>query len=165
MRVAALAVGIARIVVAVAVVLGHQRLDHRLDVLDEGALELVDEQRARGVQRIDEQDAFLHVRAQHDVPDLLGDVEDLGVVLTQHRESLPHDLEGLHCLASLVAGASCHQRPCTCSPRCWCRGRESNPHGPAGPADFKSAASPSSATPAPAAPAGSTWRRRADSNR
>ncbi len=30
----------------------------------------------------------------------------------------------------------------------WCRGRESNPHGPCGPADFKSAASPSSATPA-----------------
>ena len=47
----------------------------------------------------------------------------------------------------------------------WCRGRESNPHGPSRPADFKSAASPSSATPAPSALAHLQWRRRADSNR
>src|SRR6266849_7115236 len=41
MRIAPLAVRIARIVVTVAVVLGHQRLDHRLDVLDEGTLEFI----------------------------------------------------------------------------------------------------------------------------
>src|SRR5437879_12808894 len=61
----------------------------------------------------------------------------------------------------------------------WCREGDSNPHGPSGPADFKSAASPSSATPAQrmdegrpdratgwgARRAAQEWRRRADSNR
>src|SRR5690349_11425253 len=36
-RVAALAIGVARIVVPVPIVLRHQRLDHGLEVLDEGA--------------------------------------------------------------------------------------------------------------------------------
>ena len=95
-RVASLAVRIAWVVVPVAVVLGHEGLDHGLEILDQGALELVDEERARRVQRVDEKDAFLDVGAQHDVANRLGDVEDLRPVLTQHRERLARDLEGLH---------------------------------------------------------------------
>src|SRR5207244_13463071 len=53
-RVAALAVREARIVVAIAAPLGHEPLDETLEVVDERALELVDEERARGVQRVDE---------------------------------------------------------------------------------------------------------------
>ena len=96
MRVAPLAIRIPGVVVAVTVVLGHQRLDHGLEVLDEGALELVDEQRAGRVQRVDEEDAFLDVGAQHDVTNRLGDVEDLSLVLAQHRERLARHLESLH---------------------------------------------------------------------
>jgi hypothetical protein len=95
-RVAPLAIRIPGVVVAVTVVLGHQRLDHGLEVLDEGALELVDEERAGRVQRVDEEDAFLDVGAQHDVTNRLGDVEDLGLVLAQHRERLARHLESLH---------------------------------------------------------------------
>src|SRR4026207_944220 len=56
--------------------------------------------------------------------------------------------------------------PCLSALHLWCRGRESNPHGPCGPTDFKSAASPSSATPAiRSLDRLPSWRRRADSNR
>src|SRR5215813_11350651 len=45
-RVAALAIGDPRIVVAIAVALGHQLLHQRAEVVDQRTLELVDEQRA-----------------------------------------------------------------------------------------------------------------------
>src|SRR5262245_28601482 len=49
-RVAALAIGVARIVVTVATPLGDETLDETLEIVDERALELVDEQRARRVE-------------------------------------------------------------------------------------------------------------------
>src|SRR5437867_4198904 len=112
MRVAALAVGEAGIVVAVAVVLRHQRLDHGLEVFDERALELVDEERAGRVQRVHEEDALLDVGTQHDVTNGLRDVEDLGPVLTQHRERLARDLEGLHRGLPRHPGRPVLRRPC-----------------------------------------------------
>src|SRR5262245_40369329 len=51
---------------------------------------------------------------------------------------------------SMVLGCQTPSDPISCTRYPWCRGGESNPHGPRGPADFKSAASPSSATPATA---------------
>ncbi|MBF8298515.1 MAG: panC, partial [candidate division NC10 bacterium] len=50
-RVAALAVRVARVVVAIAAALGDEPLDEVLEVVDQRALELVDEERAGGVQR------------------------------------------------------------------------------------------------------------------
>src|SRR6266542_5281293 len=47
--VAPLAVGVAGIVVTIARPLGHEALHERLQILDERGLELVDEERARGV--------------------------------------------------------------------------------------------------------------------
>src|SRR5262245_38313782 len=102
--VAPLAVGVARIVVLVPAVLGHQPLEHGLQVLHQSALKLVDEQRARRMERVDEEDPLLDVGAQHDVADLLGDVEDLGTLLAQHREGLSDHLQGLHVIPSLVLG-------------------------------------------------------------
>jgi hypothetical protein len=78
--------------VAVGAGLGHEPVHHGLEVLDQRALELVHEERTGGVQRIDEHDAFGDVGAQHDVADLLGDVENLGPLVTQHRQRLPHHL-------------------------------------------------------------------------
>src|SRR5919201_1487471 len=46
-RVAALAVGEARVVVAIATALRHELLDEALEVVDERAMEIVDEDRAR----------------------------------------------------------------------------------------------------------------------
>ena len=103
-RVAALAVGVARIVVPVAAVVGDQAIQHGLEVLHESALELVHEQRARRVEGVDQQDALLDVGAQHDVADLLGDVDDLGALFAQHREGLPDHLQGLHRDALHVLG-------------------------------------------------------------
>src|SRR5215510_12384197 len=112
MCIAALAIGEAGIVVAVAVVLRHQRLDHGLEVFDEGALELVDEERAGRVQRVHEEDALLDVGTQHDVTNLLRDVENLRPVLAQHRERLARDLEGLHRDLPRHPGRPVLRRPC-----------------------------------------------------
>src|SRR5712671_4013621 len=96
MPTATLPVGEARVVVLVPGSVGHEPIHHGLEVLDEGALELVHEQRTGGVEGVDQNDSLLDVGAQHDVPDLLGDVQDLCPFLAQHREGLPDYLQGLH---------------------------------------------------------------------
>src|SRR5439155_20011255 len=85
-RVAPLTVRHARVVVAVADSLGHESLDQALEVVDEGALELVDEQRAGGVECVDERDARGDRELLNGIPDELGDVRDLGARLTRQRE-------------------------------------------------------------------------------
>ena len=100
-RVAALAVGDARVVVAVAVSLWDEPLDEALEIVDEGALELVDEERARGVERVDERDARGDRELLDRVPDELGDVRDFGALLTGQRE---RGVENLH--RSSLRGAS-----------------------------------------------------------
>ena len=91
-RVAALAVREARIVVAIAAPLGHQPLDETLEVVDERALELVDEERARGVQRVDERDAVGDGKLLDRFADELGDVRDLGTLLRRQRKRRVEDL-------------------------------------------------------------------------
>src|SRR5712691_4573005 len=93
-RVAPLAVGDARVVVAVAVPLRDEPLDER-------ALELVDEQGAGGVQRVDERDARGDRELLNRIPDELGDIRDLGALLTRQRE---RSVEYLH--LSSLRGAS-----------------------------------------------------------
>src|SRR5438309_3659484 len=92
-RVAPLAVGDARVVVAVAVPLRDEPLDEPLQVVDQRALELVDEQGAGGVQRVDERDARGDRELLDRIPDELGDVRDLGALLTRQRE---RGAENLH---------------------------------------------------------------------
>src|SRR6266536_418676 len=94
--IAPLAVRIAGVVVLVAGVVDHQPFQHGLEIFHEGALKLVHEDVARRVEGVDEQDALLDVCAQHDVPDLLRDVDDLGALFAQHREGLANYLLGLH---------------------------------------------------------------------
>ena len=86
MSVAPFAVGDARVVVAVAVSLWDEPLDEALEIVDEGALELVDEERARGVERVDERDARGDRELLDRISDELGDVRDLGALLTGQRE-------------------------------------------------------------------------------
>src|SRR2546422_8401184 len=100
-RVAALAVRHARVVVAVADSLRHEPLDQPLQVVDEGALELVDKEGAGGVQRVDERDARGDREVLDSIPDELGDVRDLGALLTRQRE---RGVENLH--RSSLRGAS-----------------------------------------------------------
>src|SRR5712691_8475685 len=80
--VAALAVRIPGIVVTVPAALGHEPLHQPFEIVDQRRLELVDEERAGCVQRVDESDAAGHRGGLDDVPDLLGDVGDLGSLLT-----------------------------------------------------------------------------------
>src|SRR6267142_402834 len=94
--VAALAVREARVVVAIAPALGHQLLDEPLEVVDEGALELVDEERAGGVERVDEGDPRRDGELLDGLPHELGDVRDLGAFLTTQRE---RGVENLHPLS------------------------------------------------------------------
>src|SRR3990172_8049044 len=54
------------------------------------------EQRDRRVERVDEEDAFLHIGTQDDVSDLPGDVVELRALLAQERERLSHHLQRLH---------------------------------------------------------------------
>src|SRR5438105_1120623 len=54
--VAALAVGEARVVVAIAAALGDEAFSQALEIVHQCALELVDEDRAGGVQRVDQRD-------------------------------------------------------------------------------------------------------------
>src|SRR5262249_48394305 len=68
-RVATLAVRETRIVVPVATALGDQALDQALQIVDERALELIDEERARGVQRVDEGDAVADRKLLDRFPD------------------------------------------------------------------------------------------------
>src|SRR2546428_3824871 len=100
-RVAPLAVGDAGVVVAVAVPLRDEPLDEPLQVVDEGALELVDEQGAGGVQRVDERDARGDRELLDRIPDELRDIRDLGALLTRQRE---RSVEYLH--FSSLRGAS-----------------------------------------------------------
>ena len=92
-RVAPLAVGDARVVVAVAVPLRDKPLDEPLQVVDQRALELVDEQSAGGVQRVDERDPRGDRELLNRIPDQLGDIRDLGALLTRQRE---RSVEYLH---------------------------------------------------------------------
>src|SRR5713226_2985689 len=108
-RVAALAVRHARVVVTVAVALGDEPLDERLEVVDERALELVDEQRAGRVESVDERDARPDGRLLHRVPHQLRDVGNLGALLTRQRE---RGGENLHvCLLSEAHAAGFAPRP------------------------------------------------------
>src|SRR4029450_9591592 len=91
-RVAALAVGVARIVVTVATPLGDETLDEALEIVDERALELVDEQRARRMERIDEGDTVLDGKLLNRLTDELGDVVYLGTLLRRQREAGVEDL-------------------------------------------------------------------------
>src|SRR5213076_277550 len=99
--VAPLAVGDARVVVAVTVSLGDESLDQALEILDEGALELVDEERAGGVERVNERDARGDRELLDRISDEFGDVRDLGALLTRQRE---RGAENLH--RSSLRGAS-----------------------------------------------------------
>src|SRR5205814_10240048 len=83
--VAPLAVGDARVVVAVTVSLGDESLDQALEILDEGALELVDEERAGGVERVDERDARGDRALLDRISDASGDVRALGALPTAPR--------------------------------------------------------------------------------
>src|SRR5207247_4393328 len=76
--VAPLAVRDARIVVTVARAIGDQPLEQSPEIFHQSALELVDEERARRVKRVDERDSRGHGerpdRGRHE----RGDVRDLG---------------------------------------------------------------------------------------
>src|SRR5262245_37008739 len=85
-RVAALAVGDSRIVVTIAVALGHELLHQRAEVVDQRALELVDEQRTRRVQRVDQRDTGRDGELLNRVAHELGDVRDLGPLGRRQRE-------------------------------------------------------------------------------
>src|SRR5439155_2683124 len=85
-RVAALAVGHARVVVPIAVALGHEPLDQRPQIVDQRALELVDEQRAGRVERVDERDPGGDGELLDGVAHELGDVRDLGLLVRRQRE-------------------------------------------------------------------------------
>src|SRR2546422_2156904 len=100
-RVAPLAVGDARVVVAVAVPLRDEPLDEPLQVVDQRALELVDEQGAGGVGGVDERGARGGRELLDRIPDELGDIRDLGALLTRQRE---RSVEYLHCTS--LPGAS-----------------------------------------------------------
>src|SRR3989304_2348651 len=76
----------------VAAALGEEPLGQRLEVLDQRALELVDEERARGVQRVDQGDARGDGELLDRVPPELGDIGDLGALLTRQRERGAEDL-------------------------------------------------------------------------
>src|SRR5204862_452627 len=81
------------VVVAVAVSLWDEPLDEALEIVDEGALELVDEERARGVERVDERDARGDRELLDRIPDEFGDIRDFGALLTGQRE---RGVENLH---------------------------------------------------------------------
>src|SRR4029079_16896348 len=84
--------GVARVVVAVAALLGHEPLDEALEIVDQRALELVDEQRAGGVQGVDEGDAVGDRKLLDRLPDVLGDVGDLAALIGGQRERGVEDL-------------------------------------------------------------------------
>src|SRR5881396_2824230 len=73
-RVAALAVGVSRVVVTEAAALGNESLTQRHDVVHQRALKLVDEERARGVERVHQGDPRGHRRSMERVPYQLGDI-------------------------------------------------------------------------------------------
>src|SRR5437867_1447249 len=85
-RVAALTVGHARIIVAVAVPLRDEPLDEVLQVVDQGALELVDEQGAGRVQGVDQRDAGGNGELLNRIAHALGDIRDLGALVGRQRE-------------------------------------------------------------------------------
>src|SRR5215813_74626 len=84
--VAALAVREAGIVVTVAAALGDQLFDQALEIVHEGALELVDEDRAGRMQGVDQGDPRRNGGLLDGFPDELRDVGDLGAFLTVQRE-------------------------------------------------------------------------------
>ena len=83
--------------------LRDQPLDQPLQVVDERALELVDEDRAGRVERVDEGDPGGHGELLDGLPDELRDVGDLGAFLAAQRK---RGVEDLHPL-SLPGGSAC----------------------------------------------------------
>jgi hypothetical protein len=78
MRVSALAVRVAGVIVSVAVPGGHEPFDENLKVIDQGALEFVDEQGAGRVEGIDQGDARVDGELTDRVLHDLRDVRELG---------------------------------------------------------------------------------------
>jgi hypothetical protein len=95
-RVASLAVRVTGIIVSVPILVGDELPQHRHQILDQRALELVDEERARRVQRVHEQESLLDVSLPHDVAGLLGQVHDLHVFLTTYGHRPPKHLDWGH---------------------------------------------------------------------
>src|SRR5437899_6345797 len=85
-RVAALTVGHARIIVAVTAPLRDEPLEEVLQVIDQRALELVDEQGAGRVQRVDQRDADGDGKLLNRIAHALGDIRDLGALVGRQRE-------------------------------------------------------------------------------
>src|SRR4029453_6944801 len=106
-RVAALAVRHPRVVVPIPVALRYQPLDQALEIVDQRALELIDEQGAGRVERVDERNAGRDGELLDRVPHQLGDVGDLGALASRQREGGAVNLHrralsGAHCWDSLA---------------------------------------------------------------
>src|SRR5215831_10493307 len=108
--VAALAVRNPRVVVAIAVALGNELLDQRAEIVDQRALELVDEQRAGRVQRIDERDARGDGELLDGVAHELGDVRDLGLLIRRQRERGVVDLHSYSLRGAPLGLSKTHSR-------------------------------------------------------
>src|SRR5581483_2053895 len=98
MAVGAVAVGVAGIVVEVAIPPGDELLQDDAQVVDQRRLELVDEDGHRGVERIHDEHAVPDARSPDDLLDVLGDVQELLVLVGPDRDRVP---EHLHRPASL----------------------------------------------------------------
>ena len=83
-RITPLTVRLPGIVVSVAAVLRDELLQHGLEILNQRALELVDEKPAGGVARIHEHHPLIDISTEHAVPHLLRNVHDLDPLLAQH---------------------------------------------------------------------------------
>src|SRR5688572_30938014 len=77
--------------------LGHETLDQALQVVDEGALELVDEERAGRVHRVDERDAGRDGKLLDGLADDLGDVGNLGAPRSEEHTSELQSQSNLVC--------------------------------------------------------------------
>ena len=88
-RVAPLAVGETGIIVLEPVLVGDELAQHRDQILDQRALELVDEERAGRVQGVHEQKSLPDVDLPDDVANLLRQVHDLHVLFAAHGHRLP----------------------------------------------------------------------------
>src|SRR5258708_30609334 len=73
-RVAALAIRVLRIVVAIVVVAVDDALEEGPDIVQEGVLPLVQEQRRRGVQGLEGHQAVANAAFTNDVVDAVGDI-------------------------------------------------------------------------------------------
>src|SRR5437870_2148659 len=83
--VAALAIGVAGIVVTVPPPFRDEALEHPFEVVDEGGLVLVDEERARRMEGVDQGDPRGHGEVLDHVPDGLCNISYLGPFFGLHR--------------------------------------------------------------------------------